>query len=543
LPTDVDFPLLRLLKASLVLDHIDSSEISLHGITKAGAPLPSLRRLLRPTFPRGACLTQILSETQRYWALWPISPNGPLTYQSGEIIGLVEAKDYLTDSLNSESAPVLAKAVLWLALCVQQLPKVFRVESISGQRIPPTDVVNHYAEISERLLHVMTESQTDDIVGVEALILLSKLYLNMGRPRASWLRNRQALDRAIFLGLHTPGKEGQGKKLWAILWQNDRFMSVILGFPYSVPRGHPSTSEELQGDSLEAKIIGKISAVAASISDEQQSILKSYATVLRLDEELQECRRLIPTDWWGMDQQGVLGLGQFFGRQALKLAVHYMSQFLHLPYMLMASDQTRYEHSRLSALEAARGISKCYRGIRRSDGGNLIICDVMDFKAFSAGMVMAIDLLNQARQRRERPADDDSWSRDWVCVKSLVADLVETAEALDCSVASQGAQTLQFLYDVCHGTYNGPESYVASIPYLGRVRIRRPSVPIPGSQQELQSDLALPQQPLGEVEITSNFFDLYLPHTSQVGDELAVNWASPPALDESFDWTGYFSFP
>jgi hypothetical protein len=376
------------------------------------------------------------------------------------------SKDFISESLTESKPSIPARAVLWLGLCLQQLPRDFE----SGcPKLPasPSDLITSYINGADNLLN-MDEDLGGSLEGLEAMALLSKLYLNMGKPRKSWAIARRAINQALLLGFHyINDKTDQRKKAnWFFLQQTERQLCMILGFPCAMQESHPSLSIIHATGPPAVLIAHEFSIIAGHIVEQHQN----HATVdgfttLKIAQELDECKRRMPPQWWaGPDPD--MPLAEAYVQHTIKITYFQLQMYLHLPNMLKATPESNFINSRVATLEACRGMANAYLTLRSHKDPMVIICDVMDFQVFSAILVIIIDLLSQ-------PSPDSLQDQvgDWQLVSFTAAALKHVSEVTDCVVAKQAAQLLEYLLQARDCTYSGPQTYEAVIPYFGKVRI------------------------------------------------------------------------
>lgn len=124
----------------------------------------------------------------------------------------------------------LAKRLLYIAVCLQQLPTDFDESQL---RIGSID-----ARIDKILSTVQTLIISDDelistIDGMECLILQGIFHFNSGNPRRAWLTFRRALNVGQLMGIHKADDSRLGERqMWSNIIQADRFL-VCLGFMFS----------------------------------------------------------------------------------------------------------------------------------------------------------------------------------------------------------------------------------------------------------------------------------------------------------------------
>ncbi|KAK8108960.1 Fungal specific transcription factor [Apiospora sp. TS-2023a] len=449
--------------------------------------------------PRQGTLALILQQTQHLWSIWPWLPSTVWDKSSEEQIGTVGmAKDLISRAMAAEtqSPAVAARAVLWLGLCLQQLPREFgRLHT--DLPLSPTNLMTSYMRGAENLLR-MDEDRRGSIEGLEAMALLSKLHLNNGKPRKAWAIVRSAIDQAMLLGLHrmnmSETTDQRHKTVWSYLWQMDRQFSMILGFPCSLPESHPSLSlsaAHANGSPTTASHIARqLSILAGRIVERNQNHANlDYYETLKIAHDLDECRRTMPTQWFEAPHPST-PMSAVYSIQTLKITYFQLQKYLHLPYMLQAPHESKFVDSRTAALEACRGMVEAYQVLRDHKDPLTIICDVMDFQVFSAAMVIIIHLLSLSQP----PAPNSTTTglheqaRDWERVSHTASTLKRVSEVMDCPVAQQAHEVLHHLLQARDGTYSGPQTFEAVIPYFGKLRISRPrarEVSLPSSMAVL----------------------------------------------------------
>lgn len=573
-----DAPLVSLFKDALHIERprSDRKPIGLCPDERIKACLSSLG----PFLPSLDDLRLVLEASQMFWCLWPMPPPGQNTTGPSRILA---ARDFVVDSLNSGRPPIIAKAIIWLTLCIHQLPRDFacRAEHL---RNSPRPVLKHYLNTAEILLSFddAGASHGKDMLG--CLLLQMKIHIDMGKPRKAWLAIRRALNMGLLLGMQNQENTTDEQKiLWAHIWQIDRFLSLILGLPCGISNSHPSLAKECAAPMIEAQLMHELAIIAGRIIERNQNpqtINSNYSVTMDIDQDLERCKARIPAEWWDSGFSAELPLAAAHAQLTIKLFYSTICKSLHLPYMLKAASDRRYELSRVSALEACREGIRSYRAFRNTSGPVPIICDLMDFQAFSATVTLVVDLLSSSSSSGTTSSKRDAHeeSQDWKLVHSVSGALQEVAKRLNCNVAGQGTDVLERLSMARYGKYPGDsETFEAVIPYFGKVRIGRvakpapapalaPPTPPPQTQQQQHQQQ---QQPLGWSESPEPFSSgkKESHHTSSVATvefslrdptasysygqasmeewlsddaELGMDWESFVDVNTNYDWSQFF---
>ncbi|KAK5393499.1 hypothetical protein LTR79_009167 [Exophiala xenobiotica] len=566
---------------------------------------------LGPFLPSADDLRLILEESQMFWCLWPMPPPGQNTTDPSPSSRILAARDFIVDSLNSGRPAIMAKALIWLTLCIHQLPRDFAC--IRGEHLQnsPRAIWKHYLNTAETLLSF------DDAAGasqgknmLECLLLQMKIYIDVGKPRKAWLAIRRALDTGLLLGLQRQGRytTNEQKSLWAHIWQIDRFLSLILGMPSGISNAHPSLAKECAGPTIEAQLMHDLAIIAGRIIERNQDANplndNNYSVTMDIDQDLERCKARIPVEWWDSAFTAGLPLAAAHAQQTIKLFYATMRKNLHLPYLLRAWSRSpegdmryeyEYESSRISTLEACRDAIRSYRAFRNTSGGGgkvPIICDLMDFQAFSATVTLVVDLLlSSSSSSSSSSASLDSSTtttskikrdafeeaQDWDLVHSVSGTLQEVSKRLNCNVAGQGTDVLERLSMARYGKYppggtgSDSETFEVVIPYFGKVRIgrvvKKPAPPpalallsqTPPSQQQQQqqafsSDTTVVEFSLCDHPTTSfapssygltgqsSSMSMSMEDSSWLSDdaELGMDWESFVHVNTNYDWSQFF---
>ncbi|KAH7304805.1 hypothetical protein B0I35DRAFT_454645 [Stachybotrys elegans] len=426
--------------------------------------LPSPANPILHLIPTETCLRRIFQSTHRFWSIWPLASVPIQAPETGFPQSVEDAIRFVGVSLSSGSSGVVAKCLAWLCLCIQQLPKDF--EEVEA-RLPlrAKDLISSYLERIDSIV-VSLSPPASDTDCIEAMVLQYKLFVNMGRPQRAWKCTRNALDNALLLGLHRSEGTSSTRRsyLWTTLWHQDRHLALFLGLPYTVPEQHIMLANGNGEATPDKKVLHQLNMICGYIIDRDQSHHRDsgYSSTARIVEEMEILEDMIPKDWATSDlEDGSTPLGVPFWRRATVLLFHLANQHVHLPFAATAIDDKKHAYSRYMVLKSAENILQAHEGIR-AYGGVPIICDFLDFCAFNAALLLAVSLMSENSQR-----SSDEAERLWGMVTKFTAQMRQTADVLECSVAAQSAQVLEHIFAAYNGQYEGPERYKVTIPFFG----------------------------------------------------------------------------
>ncbi|CAG9982531.1 unnamed protein product [Clonostachys byssicola] len=512
----------------------------------AGNPIigPKERRI-RDLIPVNSTLVRMFDLSHKFWDVWPL--HSARDANSHNIHGLPtsvgDAVGFIDDSLRSSNPSILAKCLVWFCLCLQQLPPAYTTNPEFCLPMPKANLMDKCLDELDVAVFQRSSSRLGcDLDLLEVYILQAELFVNMGRPCRAWKSVRQAVDNAMLLGLHRPEQDGARlKSIWSTLWRLDRQLSMFLGLPYSVPGDLILQDDRDDGIylSLEHQIVQSVTFVCGRIVERDQRRQQrwqektSYSDTVSIMETMERIRNLIPTEWYNFERvnQPQVTPAIAFSRMSILLHFHFTNTLLHLPYVLLAAHDRKYEHSRFLALESAKAMVQTYLRLRSLIEDNFT-CDFLDFLAFSGGIVLAADLIK--RGQGKKPDDE----RIWELLRELSSRLGQTAEELGCSVATQAAEVLRNLYSISRGEYHSPDSHEIMIPYFGIMRIRAPNPP---GQERFQAwrKVSLSSDP-NIVDFSTDMFSFRFPSELQTAEELGQDWEDLVA-NPMYDNDGYFS--
>jgi hypothetical protein len=528
-----DAPLINLFNNSLTILSSANDDDEQWRTLSIAQNVQSCVNTLKPLLPAAHDLVLVLHATVKYWEMWNIFPSDffPNLCTQTEKVGL--ARGFIDTSINSKEATTVAKAILFVALCLQQIPS--RATAHISLSSTPGNLINAYLSVADRLLTDDTTAKSTS--GIECLMSQGRLYINMGKPLKAWLSHRRALDLAILLRFHHLEWNPQDERiaLWAHIWQSDRQLSLILGVPCGIPSSHLKLSEKYTGPVIQspaARMMQGIATTSGHINDRNQiGMEESYPTTLQLDIQLKGIKAMMPLEWWITNPGHNVPVHVCYNIQSLKMYYYSTEKLLHMPYMLKSWVDQKYQYHRVAALEASRESVKCYQALRDGPRFELLYCDLMDFLVFSSAITLAIDLLSRTNEK-----DSSQDMSDWQLIRSLTAILHHVSIGLECNVAAQAAQLLDYLTAVNDGTFSGTEEYEAFIPYFGKIRIGHPIRPksmLPGVED-------LSAQTFNTVEIDANYYWQSSPGDYIWDAELGIDWSTIVPDQENYEWNQTF---
>ena len=230
---------------------------------------------------------------------------------------------------------------------------------------------------------------------------------------------------------------------------------------------------------------------------------------MRLDQELEELHSAQDPSWWTTDRIPGQAVEDHFDRLQFQMFHHQTKVLLHMPFMLRSSsNDKRYQYSHACALDGARNMIRYYDALRTNKSVGPYICKLIDFQAFTASMLLLLNLCGYSsanRAAQTHPHDLDQDQRDSELIDTTIALLHDASKEVGGVVAAQSAQALEMLAKVREGVDKkemeecGKASCQVSIPYFGTITIgigksfvpiKKGTYPKPGESRSLNTTVA-----------------------------------------------------
>ena len=162
----------------------------------------------------------------------------------------------------------------------------------------------------------------------------------------------------------------------------------------------------------------------------------NFMETIKIEASIMDLASSMPPEWWRPELvDGEDTTMQMYERIMPQFFHHQVRTLLHLPYMLKASQDRRYEYNRIAALESAREMIARYQVIRPIQGYQSLICKIIDFQVFTAAMILVLNLLSSPASNVKRNDEEDD--RDWDLLASTSEMLQHASKATGNCISSQ----------------------------------------------------------------------------------------------------------
>ena len=302
---------------------------------------------------------------------------------------------------------------------------------------------------------------------------------------------------------------------------------------------NPAVDREL----LFARKLSQISGLVIERNQSENS--NAYATTQQIDEKLDNLSKNMPESWWAIPtffaEDRTLKAAEQFDRLMTQVWYFQLESLVHLPFMLRAATERRYEYSKFSCLKSSREMIYRYLAMR-STSNSEFCCKVVDFGALTATVTLFLGLIEPAQGIETSEAREQKES-DRNLIHSVLKSLEMLSDGGKNVIALQSSNVIRSLLAVDSPSGRAAGNLRLTIPYFGTISIVRPPptpanlTPCAEKRQTITVDHSL--QPEGS-EPSSAWPDMPFPNSDPMNMPVVSFTSShyPPLVpDQSMqDW-------
>jgi hypothetical protein len=279
--------------------------------------------------------------------------------------------------------------------------------------------MNRVVETANRLV-INNDDLASSLEGIECIMMECMFRNNAGNLRGAWVSNRRAMTIAQVMNLHRyrdtnsnsewsarpppkaiysdTRKRINPQSMWFRLVATDRYLSLILGLPQESQQDPHSVCLEPKEPNDCALIdrLERLVVVAAGLILQRNSTnIHDLEATLRVDKLLQEAAASTPAQWWlPPEPLSIIGNTMDAFKETVRL-MHQLTHFhllaqLHLPYVLLTSNDRKYDYSKMTAINASREILSRFVLYFGSNSNCSSYCRGVDFVTFIASMTLCL---------------------------------------------------------------------------------------------------------------------------------------------------------
>jgi hypothetical protein len=323
--------------------------------------------------------------------------------------------------------------------------------------------------------------------GLETLLLLALFHMNSANLRQAWLIIRRGLNLAHLMGFHRIIAQADlnppipavsnAKMIWRTFVDLDRYLGLHLRLPFAAD-DYPLPDDA----DLHLTHKSRINALARQIADLDRDISpQGYASALALDEKLESTMKEMPKEFWEVPNipSTARSPESYAALERLMVQMwHFeMKVFIHLPYLLRAPQDSRYEYSKVTALQASRNMLMRWFALRNASITQAC-CRLAEIGVFIAAVTLTLDIVIELGTK-EKCEVQKSKGTDFAMICRLIGEMEKLAKASPREkIAARSAIVLKKILSSLDPTRQPAGKARLTIPYFGTIELDYKKLPV-----------------------------------------------------------------
>ncbi|KAL5406589.1 hypothetical protein PMIN04_011995 [Paraphaeosphaeria minitans] len=387
-------------------------------------------------------------------------------------------------SIAKERAIIVARTLLHLAACICALPPDFNTSRLRNIWNLEATMDNYVTTVTS--LVTLSDELLLTLPGLETLLLLSVYYLNVANLRQGWLLVRRAMDLAHLMGFHRIVQARQipqiesiesSVSVWCSLVNLDRMLGIHLRLPFASD-DYPIAEDDASHRIHRARLTS-ICRQVAELDHEVTS--QSYVQALAVDEKLESMMKEQPKDFWDVPNvPPTARTAESFDvleRLMVQMWHFELKIFIHLPFLLRAPQESRYEYSKVAALQASRNVVMRWFALRNA-GITQACCRFAELSVFIAAMTLTLDILIDMATK-DKPEVQKAKCSDFAMICRVISEMEKLGKASTRErIATRSAVVLKKILSSLDPSKQTLGKARLTVPYFGTLELDYKKLPV-----------------------------------------------------------------
>jgi|TARA_R110002003_G_scaffold357_8_gene19150 hypothetical protein len=388
-------------------------------------------------------------------------------------------------AIGRERSIIVARTLLHLAICINSLPPEFDQSRLANMWSLDATMQNYVTTVTTLI------TSSDELMltlhGLETLLLLALYHMNSANLRHSWIIIRRGLSLAHLMGFHRIITQpdlsppipavSNAKMIWRSFVDLDRYLGLHLRLPFAADDYPLPTDADAH---LAHK--SRINGISKQIADLDRDISpQAYASALALDEKLESIMKEMPKDFWEVPNipSTARSPESFAALERLMVQMwHFeMKVFIHLPYLLRAPKDSRYEYSKVTALQASRNMLMRWFALRNASITQAC-CRFAEIGVFIAAVTLTLDIVIELGTK-EKSEVQKTKGTDFAMICRLIGEMEKLAKASPREkIAARSAVVLKKILCSLDPTRQPAAKARLTIPFFGTIELEFKKLPV-----------------------------------------------------------------
>jgi hypothetical protein len=384
-----------------------------------------------------------------------------------------------------ECSIIVARTLLHLAICINSLPPEFDQPRLTNIWSLDATMQNYVTTVNSLVTNADEHMLT--LHGLECLMLLAVYHMNSANLRQAWLVVRRAMNLAHLMGFHRIVTQpdlcppipavSNAKVLWRHFVDLDRYLGLHLRLPFGADDVPVPSDADLQ-------IIhrARINILTREVADLDREITpQSYAKALALDEKLEQNMREMPPEFWDVPNipSTARSPESFAALERLIVQMwHFeLKIFIHLPYLLRAPHESRYEFSKVTALQASRNVLMRWFALRNASITQAC-CRFGEIGVFIAAVTLTLDIVIELAMK-EKSEVQKTKGTDFAMICRLIGEMEKLAKSSTREkIAARSAIVLKKMLSSLDPSRQAAGKARLTIPFFGTMELEYKKLPV-----------------------------------------------------------------
>lgn len=398
-----------------------------------------------------------------------------------------DVQSYALDmaAIGRERSIIVARTLLHLAICINSLPPEFDNSRLANMWSLDATMQNYVTTVTTLI------TSSDELMltlhGLETLMLLALFHMNSANLRQSWLIVRRALNLAHLMGFHRIITQADlkppipavsnAKMIWRGFVDLDRYLGLHLRLPFAAD-DYPLPPDA----DLHLAHKSRINTLARQIAELDRDISpQGYASALALDEKLESVMKELPKEFWEVPNIPSTARSPECYAVLERLMVqmwHFeLKVFIHLPYLLRAHRDGRYEYSKVTALQASRNMLMRWFALRNASITQAC-CRFAEIGVFIAAVTLTLDIVIELGTK-EKCEVQKTKGTDFAMICRLIGEMEKLAKASPREkIAARSAVVLKKMLSSLDPSRQPAGKARLTIPFFGVVEFDYKKPPV-----------------------------------------------------------------
>ena len=381
---------------------------------------------------------------------------------------------------------VVARTLLHIAICISSLPPEVDISSRLSHIWSLDTAMRNYVTAVTSLV-TSSDELMSTLPGLETLLMLAIYHMNSANLRQSWLVVRRAMNLAHLMGFHriilqpTRARPIEAveaaKSLWRTFVDLDRYLGLHLRLP-SAADDYPCP------ENADAHLIHRanLAKLCRQISELDREVTpQTYVQALALDEQLESLMKQRSKEFWEVPNIPSTArspeCAAVLDRLITQIWHFELKVFVHLPFLLRAATESRYEYSKLTGLQASRNVIMRWIALRNA-GITQACCRFAELGVFIATVTIALDILIEMGTK-EKSEVQKTRGGDFAMVCRVIGEMEKLAKASTREkIAAQSAVVIKKILSSLDPSRRTAGKSRLIVPYFGAIEVEYHKPPV-----------------------------------------------------------------